>query len=163
MQVDQITFRRLVSFGNYNNEEFGVVVNVDEGDDWDEAMDSARVLVSEALKRSQTERDWQEAVNRTKFAIASNEHHVKRLFDYLEANPDESKRLEGELAGARMNLAKSKSRLALLQEVGPVEGWQECIKEEDADVEREQAADADEEDNDYSDDPHDDNWYDTGE
>lgn len=164
MQVDQVSFKRKVSFGSYNNEEFGIVIAVGDSDEWNKAMDSARVLVSEALKRSQIEREWQEEIDRTKFNIARCQGEVEKRRRWVdEADEKEMTFYEDDLSTAWNKLTLQERRLALLIEVGPVEGWQERVKEEEVEIEREQAADEDDEDNDYSDDPHDDNWYDTGE
>jgi len=57
MRAERVTYRRLKSFGRYESEGFSVVLTVEDGEDVDEVLDAARLMVGEALDRAQAERD----------------------------------------------------------------------------------------------------------
>lgn len=92
MRVTSVNFRRKVSFGNYCNEEYGVVIEVDDGDDVDAVMSSARVMVSAALDASQREREFIERVARVKLELERQQSEgvaVSREMDRASSDEDE--------------------------------------------------------------------------
>lgn len=83
MKLQQVTYHKLVSFENHCNEQFDAVVQVEDGDDWDECHDTARWLVEAALHRSELQREWKERVAVTEYRIASAKLGIKNLREYI--------------------------------------------------------------------------------
>lgn len=144
MKLQQVTYQKLVSFENHCNEQFGVVVEVDDGDDWDECHDTARVLVEAALQRSRLQREWQEQVHDAEYRIKSARYGIKSLQEYIAGLADEpvdeknKAQHEDRLTRDMRNLDRLETKRQALERVGPVEGFGKLVKQAVAKWEEEQ-------------------------
>lgn len=138
MEVRELQYKKLVSFKDYGNEEFRVVVGVMPSEDVDEVADAARVIVESALMRSQRERDYAERVDDLKSQIErltldlalSDEEYIEQ-FQGRAGRPVDQDWLELQLqarADKRRRLAAYQQILADLERVGPHCDFESVLK-----------------------------------
>lgn len=69
MKVTSVEYRRLHTFGEYENETVGIVATVEEGEDADSALYTARAWVDSQLQGREDGRDIQSRVQRAEIRL----------------------------------------------------------------------------------------------
>ena len=63
MKAKKIYYKRLFSLGNYQNEEIGIEIEIEEGEKAMDVLQKAKLFVSELDPTSQKERQYNEAID----------------------------------------------------------------------------------------------------
>jgi hypothetical protein len=95
MKATKIYYKRLFSLGNYQNEEIGIEIEIEEGEKATDVLQKAKLFVSGLDPKNENERKYNEAIDILKYkenyaykkVIESEE--IVRIYEANKGSKDE--------------------------------------------------------------------------